>query len=307
MSTPSLTTTITALPTPPSSTDKTNFKSRADAFVAALPTMGTEYNAGITELNQAFTWMAEQVTQTGNNVTASQLRAWESEAERLTAESYATEPEDVPVKIYTSVGDGTFTATPTNPAEYSALHYEAKAAADSSSSSSSATSSQLRAWESEAEHLTAESYATEPEDVPVKIYTSVGDGTFTATPTNPAEYSALHYEAKAAADSSSSSSSATSSQLRAWESEAERLTAESYATEPEDVPVKIYTSVGDGTFTATPTNPAEYSALHHDLKAAASAQSASDDRAIVEDVASGIGLAEIYDINLIGVQNVNNP
>lgn len=67
---------------------------------------------------------------------------------------------------------------------------------------------------------------------------------------------------------SEASASATSAQLKAWESEAERLTAESYATEAEDVPVNIVTSDGDGTFTYTPTSPAEYSALHWRNKAA---------------------------------------
>ena len=62
---------------------------------------------------------------------------------------------------------------------------------------------------------------------------------------------------------------ATTSQLKAWESEAEKMTADSYATEAEDVVVKTYTSDGDGTFTATPTT--EYSALHHSLKAQATA------------------------------------
>lgn len=49
-----------------------------------------------------------------------------AEAEKMTADSYATEPEDVFVKEYTSVGDGTFTFV--NTSEYSALHYSEKAA-----------------------------------------------------------------------------------------------------------------------------------------------------------------------------------
>ena len=55
---------------------------------------------------------------------AAALSAWNAEAEALTADSYATEPEDVFVKVYTSDGDGTFTATDTT--EYSALHWAAK-------------------------------------------------------------------------------------------------------------------------------------------------------------------------------------
>ena len=63
---------------------------------------------------------ADAIT-TSNNATASQLRAWEAEASKLTSDSYATEPVGVFVKVYTSDGDGTFTATPTT--EYSALHW----------------------------------------------------------------------------------------------------------------------------------------------------------------------------------------
>lgn len=57
--------------------------------------------------------------------TEAQLSAWEAEAEKMTADSYATEAEDVFVKVYTSDGDGTFTATDT--AEYSAFHWQQKA------------------------------------------------------------------------------------------------------------------------------------------------------------------------------------
>lgn len=46
-------------------------------------------------------------------------------AAKMTADSYATEAENVLVKIYTSNGNGTFTAT--NTTEYSSLHYKNKA------------------------------------------------------------------------------------------------------------------------------------------------------------------------------------
>jgi len=53
----------------------------------------------------------------------------------------------------------------------------------------------------------------------------------------------------------------------AWESEADALTSKSYATEAEDVEVKVYTSNNDGTFTAT-AQTGIYSALHHEIKSA---------------------------------------
>jgi hypothetical protein len=44
-------TTITALPTPPSTADPANFDTRADAFLGALPTFRTETNTVVSELN----------------------------------------------------------------------------------------------------------------------------------------------------------------------------------------------------------------------------------------------------------------
>lgn len=55
---------------------------------------------------------------------ATRLLEWEAEAAAMTSNSYAVEPVGVFVKIYTSNGDGTFTATPTT--SYSALHHQAK-------------------------------------------------------------------------------------------------------------------------------------------------------------------------------------
>lgn len=43
--------TISALPPPPSRADSANFRTRADAFLAALPTFATEANALAAEIN----------------------------------------------------------------------------------------------------------------------------------------------------------------------------------------------------------------------------------------------------------------
>ena len=66
-----------------------------------------------------------KATEASDSADYSKLRRWESESFRLTAESYAVEPENIYVKIYTSNGDGTFTVTDTT--DYSALHWEKKA------------------------------------------------------------------------------------------------------------------------------------------------------------------------------------
>lgn len=67
-----------------------------------------------------------QAINASSSATQAELYEWEAEAERLTADSYATEAEDTFVNLVTSDGDGTFTYTPTT--DYSALHWAAKAA-----------------------------------------------------------------------------------------------------------------------------------------------------------------------------------
>ena len=68
----------------------------------------------------------------------------------------------------------------------------------------------------------------------------------------------------AVAAKDASAESATETELNVWRTEAEKMTANSHASEAEDVLVKLYTSNNDGTFTMT--NATTYSALHHATK-----------------------------------------
>lgn len=79
------------------------------------------------------------------------------------------------------------------------------------------------------------------------------------------ESAAAASQAAAAASAAAAATSENNSQLREWEAEAWKLTAQSYAVEAEDVPVNLVTSDGDGTFTYTPQTGV-YSALHHRTK-----------------------------------------
>lgn len=62
---------ITALPTPPSRSDPTNFSDRADAFLTALPTFGTEANVLQADVNSKQTIASSAAT----NAAASALAA----------------------------------------------------------------------------------------------------------------------------------------------------------------------------------------------------------------------------------------
>jgi len=62
---------------------------------------------------------ANSAIEASGSVDNARLEAWNAEAEALTSYSYAVQPEDVFVNIYSSNGDGSFTATPTS--DYSSL------------------------------------------------------------------------------------------------------------------------------------------------------------------------------------------
>ncbi len=60
-------------------------------------------------------------TQVARVITEGDKKIWKAEAEAKTADSYATEPHNVFVKLYTSNDDGTFSFT--NSTDYSSLHW----------------------------------------------------------------------------------------------------------------------------------------------------------------------------------------
>ena len=66
---------ITALPTPPSTTDPTNFDARADAFVGALPVMTTETNATATNVYNNAVEAYNQAVASGNQAAIATAQA----------------------------------------------------------------------------------------------------------------------------------------------------------------------------------------------------------------------------------------
>ncbi len=104
----------------------TNVQTAIDAASASAVSAGeSSVSAGESAASAATALVSE---------TNAELFEWEAEAERLTADSYATQVEDTFVDSYASDGDGTFTATPTT--DYSSLHWAAKSAASASGDAS---------------------------------------------------------------------------------------------------------------------------------------------------------------------------
>ena len=169
---------------------KDEAKTSSDA--AKLDRIQTGLDAEQTGLDRAD--VNSNALATAESELQSQLRAWESEADRLSVLSLTEEPVDVVTNRFVSNQDGTFTKIQNDPAIYSALHYTTKAEEAFAGGGESAEEAQEHAWIAEAYKMTADSYATEPEDVYVKVYTSNDDGTFNETETD--EYSAMHWKEK---------------------------------------------------------------------------------------------------------------
>ncbi len=146
------------------------------------------------------------------------------------------------------------------------------AAASQSAAAASATAAGLSQTAAAASETNANSSATSAASSASSASSSATSATASknaaaTSETNAAGSATAASGSASAADTSATSSaqSATTAQLKAWISEAEQMTAASYAEEPVDVEVKVYTSDGDGTFTPT-TQTGVYSALHHRTK-----------------------------------------
>lgn len=176
--------TITTLPTPPSRTDPSTFSTKADAFLGALPTFGTECNALAAEVttnaNTASTAASDTLTMK-NDVTAMKNL---TEGYKNTAESSAT----AAVNAYDSFDDrylGSKANDPTldndgNTLLVGALYWNS-------------TSSQMRAWSGSAwstAYLPAGAYVTLTgvETVANKTFTNYTETVYTlaGTDINPA-------------------------------------------------------------------------------------------------------------------------
>lgn len=71
--------TITALPTPPTRSDPTNFSTRADEFLGALPNFATEANALSAEMNGLVMGISDDVNAAANSASAAALSALAAE------------------------------------------------------------------------------------------------------------------------------------------------------------------------------------------------------------------------------------
>ena len=110
---------ITALPTPPSRSDPTNFASRADGFLGALPTFATEANALATDVNNKQVAAASSASAAANSATNANNSATSASNSASAAATSATNSEASAVASAASAAAaaalaGAFTGTSTS-------------------------------------------------------------------------------------------------------------------------------------------------------------------------------------------------
>lgn len=96
--------TIAALPDPPSRTDPTNFASRADAFLEALPTFATEANELAAAVNSNAATASTKAMEAAASAGTASAKATEASGSATTANAKAGEANASAVSAAASVG-----------------------------------------------------------------------------------------------------------------------------------------------------------------------------------------------------------
>ena len=139
----------------------------------------SEWRDDVEQFHSQTEQLKNDVVETVNNVNFVKKQ---TEALKLTAESFIESEYNTPVKQFVAHEDGTISSSEIIPHVYSAIHWNNVVQ----------NTSNKEKFAAEAAKLTAASFASEPYGKPVKKYTSNGDGTFTVKELKNI-FSALHH------------------------------------------------------------------------------------------------------------------
>ena len=145
---------ITLLPTPPSRQDPINFNVRADEFLGALPTFGTEANSLATDVNN------KQVT-ASNAATTATTKAGEAATSATNAANSATAADNSKTAAATSETNAANSATAAATSATNASNSAAAAATSETNAATSATNASNSATAAATSETNAEIFATQ--------------------------------------------------------------------------------------------------------------------------------------------------
>ena len=136
---------ITLLPTPPSRQDPANFNVRADAFLGALPTFGTEANSLASDVNSKQTTASNAATTATNAASTATTKATEATNAATTATTKATEASNSATSASNSASTATTKASEASTSATNAANSASTATTKATEASNSANQALLYA------------------------------------------------------------------------------------------------------------------------------------------------------------------
>ena len=134
---------ITLLPTPPSRQDPANFNVRADEFLGALPTFGTEANSLASDVNSKQTTASNAATTATNAASTATTKATEATNAATTATTKATEASNSATSAANSASTATTKAGEASASATSAANSASTATTKATEASNSANQALL--------------------------------------------------------------------------------------------------------------------------------------------------------------------
>ena len=134
---------ITLLPTPPSRQDPANFNVRADEFLGALPTFGTEANSLAADVNSKQTTASNAATTATNAANTATTKATEATTAASTATTKATEASNSATSAANSASTATTKAGEASASATSAANSASTATTKATEASNSANQALL--------------------------------------------------------------------------------------------------------------------------------------------------------------------
>lgn len=134
---------ITLLPTPPSRQDPANFNVRADAFLGALPTFGTEANSLATDVNNRQVTASNAATTATNAANTATTKATEATNAATTATTKATEASNSATSAANAASTATTKASDAIAAANTATTKAGEASTSATNAAASASQAQI--------------------------------------------------------------------------------------------------------------------------------------------------------------------
>lgn len=237
-----ITQTISTIPTPPSSSDPSSFDTKADAFLSALPTLGTELNTLKEQINTVAGEVSSNTTSTVASASTATTKANEASASATSASGSATTASTKASEASASATSALASKNAAATSETNALSYKnsagtaaTTATAKAGEASTSATNAATSETAALASKNSAETAATTATTKAGEASTSATNAALAKTSSESARDIAVSAKDLAVSSKDAAVSSASTATTKADAANASAIAAAASAVEAADV------------------------------------------------------------------------